>query len=295
MSPKKRNRFFVVITVCVITLAAFFLLWRNGVVEDKISYTYHISKSCSAEIEAFLNSLEDIPDYISFPLGNTTFRDEDLKDILRLIVKNDSEIYGSTCAFEPYKYNKDSLYYAPYYYKQGDSVYSKNLGNKDYDYFSWNWYLVPKRIGKAFWTEPYFDDGGGNINLITYSVPIYNYTDDDKEFRGVITVDVSLDWINKIIGSIKLKEGDFALLVSKMGTIISTDINNKNWRLNETIFSIANEQKLNGLREMGKDIIKGKTGTGYITKQSGEKYLVNYIPINKGNWSFIVAINMNKN
>lgn len=291
----KVRKLFIFTPAVIIILAVFALvLFGSYSKKSKDDELMNMAKSYSNEIEAITSSLEDIPNYITFPLGNTTFREEDLKDILKLIVLNDEDIFGTTCAFEPYKYIQDSIYYAPYFFKQNNSISYKDLGNKEYDYFSWNWYLIPKRLGKSFWTEPYFDEGGANINLITYSAPIFKFNDDSTEFIGVITVDMSLEWVNKIVGSIKVKNGGFALLVSKLGTIISTDNKNQKWRLKESIFSLAEEQKWNGFRTIGKKIIAGQNGYDHFTGPSGEKYNIAFTPIMESNWSLLIAVKENK-
>ena len=284
----------VSVATAILLVILLIVLIDNHEKEAKVDYTTDVVKSYADEIESFLTSLEDIPNYIVFPLGNTAYREEDLRDMLRLIVQYDPDIYGTTCAFEPYKYNPDSLYYAPYYYQHNDSVFYKDLSNKEYDYFSWNWYLIPKRLGRSFWTEPYFDEGGGNITLVTYSVPIFKYTDDSKEFMGVVTVDMSLDWINKIMDHVQIKDGGFALLVSKLGTVISSDIQNKDWRLKETIFSLAEEEKWQGFREIGKKIISGQRGSDYFRDKDGKKRLVVYQPIGDSDWSFLIAVKEDK-
>ncbi len=295
MNRKTINRIIFFAVLVIISVALIEILAKNAEEKSKITGLMNNVKSYSNEIETFMVSFEDIPDYIAFPLGNTTYKESDLKDILRLIVSNDEEIYGTTCAFEPYKFNPDSLYFAPYYYKSGDNVFYKNLGTEEYDYFVWDWYLIPKRIGQAFWSEPYFDEGGGNINLMTYSVPIYKYDDyNDKDFLGVITVDVSLGWINKILGSVKVQKGGFALLVSKSGTVISSNNGTRNWRLKETIFSLAAEHEWKGFRKIGKKIITGEEGHSYFTDAHGNNYIVAYVPIKKSNWSLLIAVKENK-
>jgi len=52
----------------------------------------------------------------------------------------------------------------------------------------WEWYERPKRERQAIWTEPYFDDGGGNTIMITYSAP---YRRDDL-FWGFATIDIAM-------------------------------------------------------------------------------------------------------
>jgi phosphoserine phosphatase RsbU/P len=278
-----------VIFISVILIV--FLIGNKG--KSRILNIDNLTRSYVTKIEFILSSIEDIPDCIAFPLGNTTYTEEDLNDILYLVVKNNDEIYGTTCAFEPFKFYKDSVYFVPYYYKHNDNVYSKDLGGEEYNCFSWNWYLIPKRLGKPFWSEPYFDAGGGNINMITYSVPIYKYREESREFLGIITIDTSLDWINNIIGSIKLNKEDFAMLIAKSGTIISTDNNNKNWRLRETIFSLAAENKWSNFETIGNKIISGEDGSGYFTGSDGTEYLVVFKQIYNSNWTLIVAVKEN--
>jgi len=287
------NKIIIALASLVVVIFIILLVTQTQLMgPDKLEKISNVAQSKATAIESYLVSLQDIPDYISFPLGNTVFREEDLKDILRLIVKNNPEIYGSTCAFEPYKFYPDSVYFAPYFFKDNDSVCCKSLAGSDYNYFSWNWYLIPKKLGKAFWTEPYFDDGGGSINLITYSAPIIKYNDDnDNEFLGVVTVDMTLDWLNKIVGTIDAP-GGFAVLVSKMGTVISSDRKNKQWRLKQTIFTLAEEFKWN-FREIGKKAIKGLKGTGKFTDNNGNKFIVTYLPIKKSDWSLLIAVSDN--
>ena len=286
----------IIIFPAILVVAIFFFVML--MIENSAKETDQLEvqiNNYANEIESILASLEDIPDYITFPLGNTAYREEDLKDMLRMMVMNDDEIFGSTCAFEPYVFNKDSFYLAPYYYMEGDSIRYKNLGNSYYDYFAWNWYLIPKRLGKPFWTDPYFDEGGANIELITYSAPIFKYTDEEEVFIGVITVDMSPEWINKIMDSFKLDKDNFAVLISKSGIVISTDSYHKEWRLRESIFSVAEQNNWTGLRDIGKKAIAGESGFGQFQDQHGDNYRVAYLAITKSNWSFLIAHKADKN
>jgi hypothetical protein len=54
-------------------------------------------------------------------------------------------------------------------------------------YRHWYWYRNGKQ-GKSFWTEPYLDEGGANVPIITHSVPMHA----DGVFVGVVTMDIPL-------------------------------------------------------------------------------------------------------
>lgn len=45
-------------------------------------------------------------------------------------------------------------------------------------------------VQSGYWTSPYFDAGGGNINMVTFSQPIISQS---GKFLGIATIDVSVD------------------------------------------------------------------------------------------------------
>lgn len=71
----------------------------------------------------------------------------------------------------------------------GDAAFYGLLPEDGYKplYRQWYWYKTAKE-GRAFWTEPYLDEGGANVPIITYSVPIHQ----QGVFVGVATMDVAL-------------------------------------------------------------------------------------------------------
>ena len=64
------------------------------------------------------------------------------------------------------------------------------LGSQNYDYPCMDWYLIPKMQKQAYWSEPYYDDGGGNIIMSTYSKPLY---DNRGELFAVFIASISLN------------------------------------------------------------------------------------------------------
>ena len=61
------------------------------------------------------------------------------------------------------------------------------------------WFLPRRETGRPGWTLPYFDDGGGNVYMTTYSTPFTV----DKKFMGTVNVDISLNsvrgWMETIM------------------------------------------------------------------------------------------------
>ena len=143
---------------------------------------------------------------------------EDILELNKRVLANNPEIYGMAIAFEPYFLESDKLYFAPYHYRSGGRIGFSMLGDPAYRYFYMDWYQIPKELERAVWTEPYNDEGGGNIIMATYTVPFYRTMDGKKVFAGVVTADISLEWLEDMISDIKLFKTGYAFLLSRHGT-----------------------------------------------------------------------------
>lgn len=236
------------------------------------------------KIEAVLRPIEKVPQSLAFLLEQFLCEKEDLLSVLRSVVTNNPEIYGATIAFEPYAFAKDSLYFAPYFYWNNDTIEAAYLGGDHYQYFYWDWYQIPKEISHPVWSEPYYDEGSGNIIISTYSVPFYRYVGKEKIFTGIVTADVSLSWLQDIVSSIKIAETGYGFLISNNGRFVTHP--HKELIMHETIFSVAEARKDMRLRQIGKDMING--GSGFVPFESivtGNKCWMAYEPISSTAWS----------
>ncbi len=78
---------------------------------------------------------------------------------------------------------------SPYVYRKNGVLSALNLAKPDYLYETMEWYALPVKRRAAAWTSPYFDQGGGDIWMVTYSLPLY--LDEAKtQLYGVLTDDL---------------------------------------------------------------------------------------------------------
>ena len=132
-------------------------------------------------------------------------------DQLEANVRQHPAVYGAAMAFEPGMIETDMPRFCPYVYRDGDQIARMHITQEQYDWYldpQWTWWALPKQQMKGIWTEPYFDEGAGNVLMVTYSVPFTR----NGEFRGVTTVDIMLDSIQAQIGRRILGEQDFAIV-----------------------------------------------------------------------------------
>jgi PAS domain S-box-containing protein len=96
----------------------------------------------------------------------------------------------------------------------------------DYDYHDpqQEWYNGPKLSRALYVTEPYFDEGAGNISMVSLTMPVF---DKATNFIGVAGADLALDRIREMVRAARPLESGrvgtnaFACLVSRTGKIIA--------------------------------------------------------------------------
>jgi PAS domain S-box-containing protein len=92
------------------------------------------------------------------------------------------------------------------------------------------WYAGAKRTGQMYISEPYFDRGGSETEIVSVTIPFYT---PDGKFGGVAGADLSLDLIRAIVTSLRFRPDrmttmleqneapDFSFLITKSGRIMA--------------------------------------------------------------------------
>ena len=130
------------------------------------------------------------------------------------------------------------------------------------------------------WGQPYFDEGGGNIAMVTYSQPFFK----GDEFWGVATVDISRDFLTKEFGEQAIGQDEFIFLLDSSGKFLTKP--KEDWQLNRTIFDIASEAGSEQSKGLGIKMLAGKSGFEEITDPlTGEDVWIAYGPVPNTSWS----------
>ena len=200
-------------------------------------------------------------------------------NITRQLVACNKTITGSAIAFEP-NYYSGVHYYSPFSFKEKGDIKSIQLGNENYDYHYYDWYQIPKLLKHSYWAEPYFDEGGNNQIISTYSVPLL---DKNGNVFAILTADVALVWLTDELNSIKPYKNSYNFMIGKGGTYISNPDTSK--ILNETVFITAwNMKDSANIIKAGLNMKNGKTGKLEFTNNNGDRSFAVYTPLENG-WS----------
>ena len=197
-----------------------------------------IEKNAVNEIHNILIQTKITINTMKERLENEGYKKETLDKVIKDGLSEESYFFGSAMAFEPHVL-RDKMF-CPYYYKKDHTIAYKDVSlNKNYDYTIQQWYTLPKNAKSSKWSEPYFDDVGGEILMTTYGTPVMH----NDKFAGVLTIDLSLERLEKIISAIHILKSGYAFLLSNNYKIlvhpdskkIMTTYKNKTLQFNQCI------------------------------------------------------------
>lgn len=284
---------FILFSVGLIFLAAFaynYYFSREAVLGYVRENTRQLTQGTVYRMESVLAGAQKPPRQLALWLEQNTYQEQDLLKNIRTLLVSNPEIFGSAIAFEPRTFLPRKFYYAPYSFREKDqTIKTVFLGDEDYRYFSKDWYQVPRELNQAVWSEPYYDEGGGNIVMATYSVPFNRREKGLRVFGGVVTADLSLSWLQEMVGAIKIYKTGYAFLLSQNGVFVTHP--RRDLILRESLFSLAEERGDKNLREIGRAMIRGDQGFAPLQDMvSGKKSWLAYAPLASSGWSLGVVI-----
>jgi sigma-B regulation protein RsbU (phosphoserine phosphatase) len=114
------------------------------------------------------------------------------------------DVYGSTIAVEVPSDSASAEPFAPYYFRRAGTVHFSDLAKDSYAYSEQPWYRRAVSSGAPVWSPPYYDAGGGEAWMVTYSVPFFRKVDGERALAGVVTADLDLAWMRKAAASAEL-------------------------------------------------------------------------------------------
>lgn len=245
----------------------------------------NILKATVSNIEETITSVESSTLSTAWMVNENKDNPGYMYTMTKQLIASNPYIIGSTVAFRPNFYEQYGEYYAPYSYKDEETgkIISFQMGNEDYDYHTMEWYQLPYLLKRSGWSEPYYDEGGGEQIMTTFSVPLQ---DENGEIFAVMTADISLKNLTEQVAQTKPYPNAYTILVSNNASYISHPIGER--ILNETIFSNALELGDTTLMSLAYKIVGKETGDIEFLDETGEKSLAIFHPISNG-WSVVLV------
>ncbi len=171
------------------------------------------------DLEVRLAVLEETADLLAEIVQRGDYSEDELRALLREAVDDRSDLFGAALALHPPFAEDPVRGFAHYYFYRDGEIESSDL-TEVYDYLLSSWFREALSRGEPIWTEPYFDAGGGEVNMVTYSAPMFREVDGEQTFYGVVTADITLDELQYYLERMELGERGFGFLLSRSGKVM---------------------------------------------------------------------------
>ena len=278
-----------IVLVSLLVVAIISAQMSASAIASEVSSTMEAQLSGNTnDVDGTLETIRRTAEELSIFVGNT-YKDTDMTTYAKLFsdtVKHDSRIRGSGIWFEPNVYTGDrkyagQKYVGPYWYADGNDVVEDwEYSNADYDYFVQEYYTNAKAMSKndAVITDPYYDPSSDSV-MASCSAPIFN---DQNQYIGCITVDLSLETISDIISSIKVGQNGYAILTMGDGTYIYTKDSSKV----TNAMNIANDT---GINAIASTVLSNEKGETEFNSSEG-KMRVYYSTMPEVGWKLLLLL-----
>ena len=220
------QRLMIFIGIAVIAVTSLSTAWnyqnsREHIREEaRLRAADTVNKTLN-QLIVMVGGVQKSTNFLASVVQNFTGTEKELQNLLKNTISTNKNIYGGTIALA-IKSTENEKGFAPYYFRPEGKLQYVDLADERYHYYQQDWFTKAVESMQPAWSEPYFDDGGGNIRMITYAVPVYRLNADNKKtIYAVVTGDVSLHRIHKLVQTIQLGDSGYAMLFSKKGLLLS--------------------------------------------------------------------------
>ena len=245
-----------------------------------IRYTTLLLENMLQKTDRQLAGVENLVALTEAEVVRRFHQPDSLMAVVRQMVDKDTTVMGGCVAFEPYFFPDKGKYFMEYVCLDSlGTVVEQHLGSDQYNYHKMSWFTLPRYKRQGVWSEPYFDEGGGNVLMITYSLPIL-----DKAGHpcAVLTADVSLDMLTAEINQLRPFPDSYSFILSSTGHyLVHPD---KRVLLDKTIFDRAEELHSGELADIGHELLKDRSGARRLELQEAD-VLVCYAPMLRYGWT----------
>ncbi|HEY6078041.1 MAG TPA: protein kinase [Polyangiaceae bacterium] len=247
-----------------------------------------LAHSIAERVDSDLRQLAGVPKVLAHGLEQRSdWTAAQLQAWLFAELDRDPHIFGMAIAFETWQFRSDVQDFALYVHRDAKGIQAKQLLPPEYTpiYREWDWYKRAERSGT--WSEPYVDEGGGEIPMATFTMPFER----QGKRVGVVTVDLSLEYFEALqhaMQDARMGGKSYALVTTGKGTFVSHPDAGRRFPApgsHSPFRSDANQAALWSRilggelgRERGRDPVSGKPAE------------LLFAPVRSGRWSCVFVV-----
>lgn len=269
--------------IFIAALGVFFNESRKAVRLEAISHASQTLDNTVQRVNTILTEVKVATDNMDWLITRHLDAPDSMFVYSHRILENNPNLNGCSISFEPFFFSQKGLYFSAYSLNQNGIIRTTQEGNDHYQYFSMDWYQLPKLLDKPCWTEPFSDYNPDDISspemIISYCKPIKDRQD---TYIGTISVDLSLEWLSKTISSVKPYPNSYSIMIGKGGTYFVHPDTAKLFY--QTIFTQTLLEPDTAITGLGHAMQAGEEGVRQLIIEDEDCYVF-YKPLGDTGWS----------
>lgn len=210
----------IAVTLTAITLVDY-LRSRTRILAEQETLVESTVAAAVRDLEVRLAVLEESTELLAEVIASGDYSEPELRALLWEAVDEREDLFGAAVALHPRFARDPAIGFAPYYFYRDGKLDFRDLAQA-YDYLKSSWFQDAASAATPIWTEPYFDQGGGDVTMVTYAVPMFREIEGNDVFYGVVTADIALNELHYYLERMELGSRGFGFMLSRTGNIIAS-------------------------------------------------------------------------
>ena len=283
------------VPIFIVSLGLLFVLSRHLIRNEAVGRANSVLNTAIQRVSKNLSTVETATNANSW-LITSNLQPDSLFKLSHNVVQWNPHVDGCSISMEPDIFPKYGRYFSVYTVRKSKEVDRETGAETDtietvieekYEYFDKVWYKLPRQKEEPCWVAYYDEADSLELTIdgmvASYSVPFY---DDNKRFLGIISSDVSLIRLSKIISQEKPYPHSYFMMIDDEGHYFVHPDSTK--LFTETIFTGADLRRESDLIALGYDMTAGHQGV-MVVDIEGKHSLVCYQPVPGTTWSLAVV------
>lgn len=270
------------VPIFVLSIGLLFFESRANIKREATEHAKSRLNTAAYHVDRYLRIAETASNITAW-IVEENFVPDSMLAFSRRIVELNGNIDGCSIGAEPDMFPEYGRYCSAYTIRKDDSIMT--VIEAPYEYFTRIWYDTPRTTKRSGWTVYYDDFDSLDIALdgmlATYSKPLYT---PDSTLLGVMSVDLSLTRLSKMITADKPYPNSYFVMVDRRGQFY---IHPDSTRLFTPIFSGADPIKQADIIALGHEMSSGQEGSMSVV-MDGQPCIVCYKPIRNALWSMAI-------
>ncbi len=248
-----------------------------GAAQDKAE---GVTVAAASQLSSIVVPSENLCRQLAKYMSENPFDSTRLVSELRKSIYKTPDVYGIAVSLDP---EGELGCFSAYVFQTDTGLFTKSLFTEDYDYTEKDWYRNAVGLDSSFWSRPYYDMQGGDELMLTYAVP---FIDPETRTRGLVTVDLSLSWLNKFVEDLQVVDDATVVLLDGQGTLLAGPAEERN---GDNIFEDESARQLPEIKEVARRMVDQQTGFIEFRPPGANQYFHAYFaPLPSLDWSMAV-------